>query len=663
MQVFTPESSGAFPRLCGLAALVLLAVCVIGLLRRRQATWLLPTLTGAGAFCLLLGGLLGGDSQCALPLPWALGEARLALISDPLSRWFLAIIGVVGIPVALFSSGYLHHLRNRVSLGLVWSALALLIASMAGVVLAANAIVFLVAWELMALSSYALVAADHTQPSIRQAAFTYLGATRVGTGLLMAGFLWAHQLTGSWTFADWHLQGASALGPGLLILAGLAVKAGCWPFHLWLPIAHPAAPAPVSALMSGVMIKTAIYAMARLFIVGDHLSAPALGPAILILGAISALWGVLFALLQHDLKRLLAYHSVENIGIILMGLGISLLGIQWHVPLLAQLGLAAALFHTLNHAIFKSLLFLGTGAVDAQTHLRDIERLGGLIRRMPWTAGAFVIGSAAICALPPLNGFASEWLLYQGFFGLASGGASVGLRLAGLLLMGWLGLVGALAIGCFAKAVGIVFLGLPRSTQAEQATEATPAMVAAQAFLALLCLALGLAVPALLGPLGQIAAPLAPATDLHAAWTVPTGLLAVVLVLLLGTLTGWMTVLARRHPARTFITWECGFGDLGPRTQYTATSFAQPISRLFGAIYNYAIEISRGGRHRRHFPETVAVETLHEAYLETRLYAPLLRGLRHAAGVFLMRLQAGSIHQYLIYMALVLGLLLWVGCR
>ncbi|MEN6548077.1 MAG: proton-conducting transporter membrane subunit [Armatimonadia bacterium] len=620
-------------------------------------------MTGLGALLLLLTAVLGGNARFDLPLPWSLADARLSLLADPLSRWFLAIIALIGLPVVLFSSGYLHHLRSRVSLGLVWSGLALLLASMAGVVLAANALTFLVAWELMALSSYALVASDNHQRSIRQAAFTYLGATRIGTTALMAGFLWAHQLTGSWTFADWHLQGPSALGPGLLILAGLAVKAGCWPFHLWLPIAHPAAPAPVSAIMSGVMIKTAIYAMARFFIVGGHLSAPALGPTILLLGAISAPWGVLFALLQHDLKRLLAYHSVENIGIILMGLGVSLLGVQWHSPLLAQLGLAAALFHTLNHAVFKSLLFLSTGAVDAQTHLRDIERLGGLIKRMPWTAGAFIVGSAAICALPPLNGFASEWLLYQGFFGLAAGGPDVASRLGGLLLMGWLGLVGALAIACFAKAVGIVFLGLPRSTEAEQAHEVTPAMVAAQAFLGLLCLALGLAVPALLGPLGRIAAPLGPSGPLQTAWTLPVGLLALVLVLTLSALAGWMLLLARRHPARTFITWECGFGPLGPRTQYTATSFAQPISRLFGAIYNYAVEISRAGRQRRHFPDSVAVETVHEAYLETRLYAPLLRALRHASGVFLMRLQAGSIHQYLIYMALLLMLLLWVGCR
>jgi hydrogenase-4 component B len=661
--VYTSQLPGGFALWCGVAFAAWLAALVFGLLRRGEPGPVPPVLTALGAGLLLLAAVAGGNTSLSLPLPWALGDVRVGLVADPLSRWFLALISLIALPVILFSPGYLRHLAGRVRLGFVWSGLALLLASMAGVVLAANALTFLVAWELMALSSYSLVAADHERQSIRKAAFVYLGATRVGTASLMAGFLWTHQLTGSWNFADWHLSGAAALGPALLIFVGLAVKAGCWPFHLWLPIAHPAAPAPVSAVMSGVMIKTAIYALARLFLVGGCFSVPALGPLLLLLGAISALWGVLFALLQHDLKRLLAYHSVENIGIILMGLGVSLLGVQWHVPLLAQLGLAAALFHTLNHAIFKSLLFLSTGAVDAQTHLRDIERLGGLIHRMPWTAAAFFVGSAAICALPPLNGFASEWLLYQGFFGLASAGPSVALRLGGLLLMGWLGLVGALAIACFVKAVGIVFLGQPRSAEAERAREVSPGMVAAQVILGLLCLGLGLSVPALLHPLGRIAEPLGPPPALQAAWTLPLGLLTGIGVLTLAALAVWLHALARRFPAREFITWECGFGRLGPRTQYTATSFAQPISRLFGAVYHYVVEVSVGGRHRRHFPDTVATETVYEAYLETRVYAPLLRALRRTSGVFLMRLQAGSIHQYLIYMALVLVLLLWVGCR
>jgi hydrogenase-4 component B len=655
------EFTGGSGIMCGAAVLVWLAVALTGALNRKLSGLVLSIPTIVGCALLLLAALVGKSCTLTFPFLWSLGDAGFSFVIDPLSRWFLAIIGAIGIPVALFSPGYLHHLRHRVSLGFVWSAFALLMTSMVGVVLSANAMVFLVAWEVMALSSFLLVIADHEQRDVRRAAFIYLGATRAGTAFLMAGFIWAHHLTGSWVFSEWGIRGSAALGPALLIFIGLATKAGSWPFHLWLPIAHPAAPAPVSAIMSGVMIKTAIYAMARLFVLGNHFDAPALGPILLILGAVSAFWGVLFALLQHDLKRLLAYHSVENIGIIMMGLGVSLLGKSYGIPLLTQLGLAAALFHTLNHAVFKSLLFLGAGAVDARTHLRDVEKLGGLIHRMPWTAGAFVVGSAAICALPPLNGFASEWMLYQGFFGLAQSSPTVGLRLGGLLLMGWLALIGALAIACFVKAVGVVFLGNPRSKEAEKAHEASKGMVAAQVILAVLCAGLGIAAPLVLFPLGRIAAQTGSPSALHGVWTIPIALLALLMIGTIGMLAIWMSALSRSHPARRFITWECGFGDLGPRMQYTAASFAQPISRMFGSIYSYAVEITIKGRNRRHFPETVAVETMHEAHLETKVYSPLLSSIQRMAGVFLTRLQAGSIHQYLIYMAVVMGLLLWVG--
>jgi hydrogenase-4 component B len=646
----------------GAALLFWTAAAVAGIVRRYAPGVLLPWLTGAGSAATLAAAAVG-DGTVSFSLPWFLGVAPFTFMADPLSRWFLGIIGFVGIVIAVFSPGYLQHLRKRVAVGFVWSALAVLLASMALVVLAGNAVVFLVAWEVMALSSFALVAADHDQHSVRHAALVYLGATRVGTAFLMGGFLWAHQLTGSWEFAGWSLSGTSALGPALLIFVGLATKAGCWPFHLWLPIAHPAAPAPVSAVMSGVMIKTAIYAMARLLTNG-HLVAPVFGPILLALGAISALWGVLFALLQHDLKRLLAYHSVENIGIILMGLGLSMIGEQIHSPLLAQVGLAAALFHTLNHALFKSLLFLGAGAVDARAHTRDVEHLGGLMRRMPWTGASFVVGSAAICALPPLNGFASEWLLYQGFFALAQDGPSVGVRLAGLLLFGWLALVGGLALACFVKAVGVVFLGRPRTRHAERAREGTRGMVVAQLFLALACAVLGVAAAVMMIPLGRIAAAATGRESLlESVWTLPVPLLVLVLGGTVGALAGWISVLARTRPARRFITWECGFGDLGPRTQYTAASFAQPIAQMFGAVYRYAVQIRIHGHDRRHFPEAVRVDLSYEPYLETRLYAPLVRFIHHAAGTLLMRLQAGSIHQYLLFMLLALGILLWLGYR
>ncbi|MGO8672440.1 MAG: proton-conducting transporter membrane subunit [Capsulimonadaceae bacterium] len=377
---------------------------------------------------------------------------------------------------------------------------------MALVVLAANVQTFFVAWELMSLSSFLLVATDHQPLETRQAALVYLGSMRIGTAFLAGGFLWAHALTRSWSFADWHLAGMAALGPGLLILAGLGVKAGMWPFHLWLPIAHPAAPSPVSALMSGVMVKVAVAVMVRLFIVDSAFVHPAFGYVLLALGTIGALWGVLFALLQHDLKRLLAFHTVENVGLILMGAGLSLVAARLGLTLVSQLALAAALFHVLNHALFKSLLFLGAGAVDNGAGTRELGKLGGLGKRMPWTYACFVLGAAAICGLPPFNGFASEWLLYQGFLHLGEGPAPAILRFGGLLLIAWIALVGALAAACFIKAIGVVFLGRARSIDAEHAHEAGAGMRLSQALLAAGCAVLGLATPIVLRVLQPIVA-------------------------------------------------------------------------------------------------------------------------------------------------------------
>lgn len=648
---------------CWYVAALCLWVCVTlaGVFRRHSSGPLFPIALGLGSVMLLAAAILGGNHVMTAPAPWFLAVSPFQLIADPLSRWFLGIISIVGIVAAIFSPSYLQHLRKRVALGFVWPSLALLMISMSMVVLSANALVFLVAWELMALSSYALVASDHEQRSVQRAALVYLGATRTGTAFLMAGFLWAHHLTGSWDFNAWHLSSASALGPALMIFIGLAVKAGCWPFHLWLPIAHPAAPASVSAVMSGVMIKTAIYAMIRLLVMG-HLDCPVLGPVVLILGAISAFWGVLFALLQHDLKRLLAYHSVENIGIILMGVGLSIIGNHLNLPILAQLGLAAALFHTLNHALFKSLLFLGAGVVDARAHTRDIEQLGGLIHRMPWTAGCFVVGSAAICALPPLNGFASEWLLYMGFFKLAQNGLGVGERVCGLLLMGWLALIGALALACFVKAVGVVFFGLPRSEHAARAREGTRSMVAAQVLLAVICAGLGICASVVIVPLSSVAASVQGSPSaLAGTWTLPMPILVVALAFTLGALVIWMSVGYRSKSVRRFVTWECGFGDLGPRMQYTASSFAQPIARMFRAVNRYVVQVDVQGLGRKNFPDAVTAESEYEPYLQTRVYTPALKLIQYVAGVFLARLQAGSIHQYLAYMMVALGLLLFLG--
>jgi hydrogenase-4 component B len=630
---------------------------LLGLLRSASRVGVAGVLSIAGCALCLLSAFIGKTGLVTLPAGIGLAGTDISFVIDPLSRWFLGLIGVVGLPICIYLPGYLQHLRGRARPGLVWSGLALLFASMAGVVIARNALVFFAFWELMALSSFLLVATEHERQAVRRAAFIYLGATRIGSAFLMAGFLWAHAMTGSWNFQEWIIRGGEASGPAALILVGLLTKAGSWPFHLWLPIAHPAAPGPVSALMSGVMIKTAIYAIFRLFLLGG-IGVPWMGWALIAAGAVSAFWGVLFALLQHDLKRLLAYHSVENIGLILLAAGISLVARGAGLRAVSDVALAAGLFHTLNHGIFKALLFLCAGIVDANAHTRELDRLGGLIHRMPWTAAMFFVGSAAICALPPLNGFASEWLLYKGLFQMGASGPSGELRLVAVLLLGWVGLVGALALACFGKAFGICFLGQPRSREAAKAREAGPAMAAACGFLAVLCAALGLGAPRVwqaMFDLGFVQTRQASGNSLPIIPMTIAGLAVI------GVVWATMTRLAKWRPARQYVTWDCGFGALPARAQYTAASFAQPIVRLFGALYRYEMEVAVEGKGRRHFPTEVRAESRHEPYLESRVYSPALGAAVRLSEGFIMRLQAGSIHQYLMWMVITLGLLWWLA--
>jgi len=638
-----------------IAAMALWVVaCLVGL-QKSGGAWRAATLLSLVASALCLIATLQPAGDAALRPPIGIAGVALAFHVDSLSKWFLGLIGLVGMAVSVYAPGYLQHLRGRARPGFVLSGLALLFASMAGVVTARNAIVFAAFWELMALSSFLLVATDHERHAVRRAGFIYLGATRIGSAFLIAGFLWAHALTGSWEFQAWALQGPAATGPAALILVGLITKAGAWPFHLWLPIAHPAAPAPVSAVMSGVMIKTAVYAILRLFVFGG-IDSPWIAWVLVALGAVSAFWGVLFALLQGDLKKVLAYSSVENIGLILLAIGIALLARNAKLPQVQDLALASALFHSLNHGIFKTLLFLGAGTVDAQAHTREMERLGGLIRRMPWTGITFFVGSAAICALPLLNGFASEWLLYRGLIVMSSSGGTGELRLVGLLLLGWVGLVGALALSCFARAFGISFLGEPRTGAARKATEGTAGMIGACAFLAILCVCLGLAAPLawdVMRSLGFI--------RMQHGWTLPIVPLAFALSGTAAAVWAGMAILARRRPIRSSATWDCGFGGPIAKGQYTATGFAQPIVRLFGVLYRYEMSVTVGGDGRRHFPTEVRAEASHEAYLESRVYQPVLDGVQRLSERFLYRLQAGSIHQYLFLMLSTLALLLWLG--
>jgi len=524
-----------------------------------------------------------------LGLPWQGAHFRL----DALSAFFTFVVGLGGAAASLFALGYGRHEQSPQR---VLPFYPLFLAGMNLVVLADDAFSFLLSWEFMSLSSWALVMAHHQVSDNARAGYIYLIMASFGTlALLLAFGLLA--TGGDYTFdamrGSVHAPGAAFLVLALVLL-GAGSKAGVVPLHAWLPLAHPAAPSHVSALMSGVMTKVAVYGFIR--IVFELLGPPQWwsGFLVLVVGGATAVLGVLYALMQHDLKRLLAYHTVENIGIIFIGLGLALAFGANGLPAAAALALTAALFHVFNHSVFKSLLFFGAGAVLAGTGERDMERLGGLIHRMPRTAFAFLVGCIAISALPPLNGFVSEWLTFQAIL------QSPELPQWALKIMvpavgGLLALSAALAAACFVKAYGISFLGRPRSDAARVAKEADGFSLTAMFALAALCLAAGIlpglvidalapAMQLLLGERMPLQAgvdwlsivPVAAGRSSYNGWLV-FAFIALSASLAVVIIHRFASRARRRAPA-----WDCGTTDPDPATQYTAGSFAQPIRRVFG---------------------------------------------------------------------------------
>jgi formate hydrogenlyase subunit 3/multisubunit Na+/H+ antiporter MnhD subunit len=526
-------------------------------------------------------------------------------------------------------------------------------------VCARNGVLFLLAWEVMSLASFFLVTMENQEDSVRSAGWTYLVATHLGTAFLLVMFFLLGGRGGSMDFNQFVAGDA----PGvvfLLALVGFGTKAGFVPMHVWLPEAHPAAPSHVSAVMSGVMIKTGIYGLVRTL---TFLGPPAewWGWAMVGVGVTSGVLGVLLALAQHDLKRLLAYHSVENIGIIAIGLGLGTVGLARGNDALAVLGFAGGLLHVVNHATFKGLLFLGAGAVAQATGTREIDRLGGLIKKMPVTAGTFLVGSAAIAALPPLNGFVSEFLIYLGSYQAAAATAKPSVVPA-LAAIGGLALIGGLAAACFAKAFGIVFLGEPRSEQAKAAREVAPAMRAAMIVLAGCCVAIGLLSPLLNARLGPA---VASATGMDAGvvsthLAAASGTLAYVtagacvfLGLLLGLIFLRRRLLAGRTVGETG-TWDCGYVNPTARMQYTASSFAQPLVGIFRAFlrthrkYRPPVGLFPAESSlETHTPDIFAEGFFRRAFLAVQWGANRLKWLQH-----------GRLQLYVLYVVLTLLVLL-----
>lgn len=638
-------ATGLFSLIVGFSDRAALAVGTVGSA--------LACLAGVAAS---LSALIGGEER-SLRVAWPLPVGELHVALDALSSFFLVCVFLVSGLAAVYGGGYLRPYIGERRLAPAVFFFNLLVASMAVVTIARDGILFLVAWEVMSLTSFFLVTFESEREEVRRAGMTYLIASQLGVIFLFVLFaLLSRHSGGTYDFDVLGANGAAGLANVyfLLALVGFGTKAGFWPLHVWLPDAHSAAPSHVSALMSGVMIKMGIYGLLRTL---SFLGRPQAwwGATLIGVGAVSGLIGILNALAQRDLKRRLAYSSVENIGIITLGIGLGLLGQNQGNASVAFLGFAGALLHVLNHGLFKGLLFQGAGSVLHGVGTRDIDSLGGLSRRMPMTAVMFLVGSVAICGLPPLNGFVSEWLLYiSAFRGAAT--LPTGYAVWALASVPALALIGGFAAMCFVSAFGGVFLGQARTEAVLMAHEANGAMRAPMLVGAVLCVAIGLwpagvvrmVAPAVITLLGTPSA-IPDAGSLFAITRVAVALLA--LVLLLGLL---RLALLRGREVSLAATWGCGYAAPSPRMQYTAASFAQPILALFAPVIHSRVEQQGPDGY---FPAKAHYEEHLGDVAGERVLLPATRRVVRALSR-LHAIQQGRVQLYLVYIAVTLVVLL-----
>ncbi|MGH8629515.1 MAG: hydrogenase 4 subunit B [Burkholderiales bacterium] len=649
-----------------------LALAIAGVARgadERLTFRVLFPLGAVGGVLLIVcgvGGLSAAPSGLVLPL--GLPALPFHFRLDPLSSFFLALLGIASTAVSQFSAGYFRR-GNVVSPGLTCFQYHLFLAAMVAVFLADDGYVFMVAWETMALASYFLVTTEHRVAQIRRAGFLYLVVAHIGAVAILLAFGVMQNGAGDYTFATMRaapVSGFWATVVFLLALFGFGAKAGFLPLHVWLPEAHPAAPSPVSALMSGVMLKTAIYGLLRVSFDLLPVQLWWWGVAALGLGLATALLGVMFAAVQTDMKRLLAYSSIENIGIVLAGVGLTMTFNAYGMQALAALALTATLYHCLNHACFKSLLFLVTGSVLHATGERSLGQLGGLIRRMPWVAAAGLIGALAIAGLPPLNGFVSEWLLLQAFLltpGLPNSYLNMLVPVAAAALV----LASALAAYVMVKFYGVVFLGQPRNENLREVQDAGNWERSAFVWLGAACVLLGLAPVAVIGKIDHVADMLVgstlsdsiarsgwlfltPASPERASYSAPVFAIGIALTVLVA------FVLVRRlyhGRIRRAPAWDCGFPGLDARMQDTAEGFGQPVKQIFEPFY----------RVERHVPSPFDAKPAYWSKTEDPLwywfYVPVAWGAERMSSLVAI-LHHGRIHLYLAYSFVTLLLLLFV---
>lgn len=645
----------------GIANLLCNALCIIA------------SLLGIAASALYL-------SSGASPITIRLMESAVPFLSvdikaDSLSMFFILSLSILVLCVSIYSIQYISHYIGNKNVGVFYFLYATFILSMIFVFTSANAVFFYVSWEVMSVASYFLVIFDSEDKETQKAGTLYIIMTHIAAAFLLIGFAMIYSYTNSFDL----FGSASAIPDGarnvlfILFLIGFGTKAGAIPFHIWLPQAHPAAPSNISALMSGLMIKTGIYGLIRFVFCYLGVEDTWWGVLLLCLGSVTLVLGIAYAFIEKNVKRLLAFSSVENIGVILIGLGVSFLANAQDQHVIAGLALTAALLHTFHHALFKGGLFLGAGAIQYATHTKQMEELGGLIRKMPVTGVLMLCFSLAVSSILPFNGFIGEWLTYQSLFaGILAGEG--GFNILFILVVGALGLAAALAAACFVKLFGISFLGLPRSDHAANAKEVPLSMKAGMGILASLCLLLGLFPSAILSWIDQVIVSVAgysiagqlqgklflayyPLDIKQGSISPLAAALAVVLLILLSMAV--IRIVGGTHRERKFGTWDCGFSALNARMQYSATGFSKPMKIVFRVLYQASRQTKVTGE-LKYFPESITYMTSSEPVFEKYFYQPFYGRIKTFSKRTKFRIQTGRIHSYLFYIFLVvLALMLY----
>lgn len=663
-----------------ISVLLFLGGAVAGLLSRndrfaRHAAFV-PTMIGSFLTILFAVYTITGK-----PLTWEIQNAipffNLEIFVDGICGFFLLVIGLVSFAVSLYSIGYskeYHDKKRATMLGFLFN---MFILSMILVVVSNNAFFFLLFWELMSLTSFFLVIYDHDKEENLKSGTTYLVMTHFGTAFILASFLLGYIQTGDFGFDSFRNESATfpLLVKNLIFVfafIGFGTKAGMIPLHIWLPKAHPSAPSNVSALMSAVMIKIGIYGMIRtIFDFSGFGASPDFawwGMLLVAAGSASAIIGVLYAVVEHDIKRALAFHSIENIGIILIGLGLSVVFASFDLVALSVLALVASMYHTINHAVFKGLLFMGAGSVVSVTHTRNIEDLGGLIKQMPWTALLFLIGAISIAGLPPFNGFISEWMTMQALlssYQVPSTILQISIAFASLPFALTLGVAAA----TFVKLFGMSFLSKARSKHVLNVREVPRTMIFGMSILAAACILLGvmpfvgLSLISTSFGIPQPSSPFDPISIQGSSGASFANLSMPAVIILLASaaaaIFGFTRVMGGKTTKTAYGTWDCGFGNLSERMEYTATSLSQPIRVVFKALFKpyNQIEKESFGEKNPYMLKTIKVETRTKNIFEDMLYRPIISSF-----IFffdkMRRLQTGKINAYLLYIMITIVLLL-----